>query len=97
MFCRRLVQTPGTAIWRDLRGADADWTLDAALMARAIYALEVANWQRGADEKEAKKPTRYPTPILPPSERAAAAPVKSRPKLAQLLQFYNRDDEAKGA
>jgi len=88
VFCRQLAQMPGTALWRQLRGVDADWTVDVALLARATHALEVANWQRGADPKEGRQKKFFPPPILSPGEQVKKA--KPKQSVGKLLEFRAR-------
>jgi hypothetical protein len=92
LLCGQLVRMPGTAVWRQLRGADADWTVEVALMARAAHTLEVANWQRGADAKEGRARKNFPRPILSPSQQEQEAAKKARPvqSVGRLLQFKKR-------
>jgi hypothetical protein len=59
-----LARTPGTLLHRTLAGDD--WSLDQHLMALAVDALRIANWQRS---KDGQKGTRKPKPISPLARR----------------------------
>jgi hypothetical protein len=82
---------PGTALWRQLRGVDADWTVEVAMQANILHVLQVANWQRGADAREGKARKNYPTRILPPSQQDKPGKGKGRAvSAAQLIEFQKR-------
>jgi hypothetical protein len=83
---------PDTSTWRLMRGLDADWTVEVAMQANILHALQVANWQRGADAKEAKARKHYPQPLMSPSERAKKTAAAARPaeSIGRLLQFKKR-------
>lgn len=71
---------PQSALFRHVAGDWAPWDstrLTNILTAKAIYTLEVANWQRGADEKEAKNPKHFPEPILLPGQVREERPSKA--------------------
>lgn len=54
----------GTALAREVSSDDIGWTHGDHLLAAAIDALNVANWQRGGNEANRPKP--YPRPGLEP-------------------------------
>lgn len=60
MLIGALAKTPGTLLHRKLAGDD--WTLDQHLLALAVDAMRIANWQRSKDGSKASK---RPKPISP--------------------------------
>ena len=51
---------PGSAVDRSIRGQCATWTISDYLLARAVDALEAANWQRGGGKGSRPKPVQRP-------------------------------------
>jgi hypothetical protein len=74
----QLARMPGTALHRAVAGEYEDWSNTNVLLARAVHALEVANWQRGADEKEGKSLANYPAPIQLPGQEPWVPPNQDR-------------------
>lgn len=60
MLIEALARTPGTLLHRALAGDD--WSLDQHMLALAVDALRVANWQRS---KDGQRGSRRPKPISP--------------------------------
>lgn len=86
MLIDGLARTPGTLLHRRLAGDD--WTFDQHLLAIAVDALRVANWQRS---KDGQRGTRRPKPISPLAPRrgttygrTAADPDEVKAYLARL-------------
>lgn len=79
VLCEHLADDPATATWRKAAGPAAQWPNHIApLIARAVFALEVANWQRGADEKEAKARRNFPDLVLLPGQSEPHDPRKQK-------------------
>lgn len=83
-----LARTPGTHLHRALGGDD--WTLDQHLLALAVDALAVANWQRS---KDGGKPSKRPKPISPLAKKSRRKKVgnaggRTPQQVVTLLALY---------
>jgi hypothetical protein len=68
---------PSSRLWVGIAGEWAPWAAPLktnVLLARLTHAVEVANWQRSADEKEGKAKSRYPEPIYLPGQEPRRKP-----------------------
>jgi hypothetical protein len=75
----------GAVVWQ-VAGVDSAWTTTDHLLARAIDALEVANWMRSEDGSKGKN---RPEPVLRPTQQREAQERQDR-ILAKARAFRER-------